>query len=223
MPFAPAQSAGAFNTPYSHGLDQLQAQNDRAFSMRQTFGGVAAHMGADIGGVLSTMADEISTLVQTSIRMGTEIPENMRPYIEELARSGQLLDENGEKIDFQKIAICVPTPKFEQVKNLLSKEQIASTAGTASESNPYAGSGIEVVHMPQLTDVNDWYLVATDLIQLVPPWIALKLNVPASLAQRVFDENSDFYKATGKIRYSSHIWYGFGLAFPQGIRKIAGA
>lgn len=50
MPFAPAQSAGAFNTPYSHGLDQLQAQNDRAFAMRQTFGGVAAHMGADIAG-----------------------------------------------------------------------------------------------------------------------------------------------------------------------------
>jgi len=56
IPFAPAQAAGAFNTPYSHGLDQLQAQNDRAFSMRQTFGGVAAHMGADIGGGMAGAA-----------------------------------------------------------------------------------------------------------------------------------------------------------------------
>jgi len=55
-------------------------------------------MGADIGGVLSTMADEISTLVQTSIRMGTEIPENMRPYIEELILAGKLVDANGEAI-----------------------------------------------------------------------------------------------------------------------------
>lgn len=53
-------------------------------------------MGADVGGTLAMMSEEISTLVQTSIRMGTEIPENMRPYLEELARSGQLLDENGK-------------------------------------------------------------------------------------------------------------------------------
>lgn len=132
------------------------------------------------------------------------------------------VDENGEKIDFTRVAICVPTPKYEGVKNLLKKEMIAG-AGTESESNPYAGGAIEVVHMPQLTDVNDWYLVATDLISMIPPWIALKLNVPASLAQRAFDENSDFFKATGKIRYSSHIWYGFGLAFPQAMRKIVGA
>ena len=55
-------------------------------------------MGGDVGGVLSTMSDEISTLVQTSLRMGTEIPENMRPYIEELIRAGLLVDANGDKI-----------------------------------------------------------------------------------------------------------------------------
>ena len=55
-------------------------------------------MGADVGGVLAAMSDEISTLVQTSIRMGTEIPENMRPFIEELIRAGKLLDENGDAI-----------------------------------------------------------------------------------------------------------------------------
>lgn len=54
--------------------------------------------GADVGGVLSGMSDEISALVQQSIKMGTTIPENMRPFIEELIRTGQLLDENGQAI-----------------------------------------------------------------------------------------------------------------------------
>lgn len=54
--------------------------------------------GVDVGGMLFGMKDEISKLVQESMRLGTEIPANMRPYIEELANSGQLLDANGEKI-----------------------------------------------------------------------------------------------------------------------------
>lgn len=54
--------------------------------------------GADAGGMLFGMKEEISKLVQESTRLGTEVPANMRPYIEELAKSGLLLDENGEKI-----------------------------------------------------------------------------------------------------------------------------
>lgn len=54
--------------------------------------------GADINGVLDGMADEISTVVQDSIRFGTVIPENMKPWIEKLAASGKLLDENGQAI-----------------------------------------------------------------------------------------------------------------------------
>lgn len=55
-------------------------------------------MGADVGGVLVSMKDEISALVQESIRVGTEIPEQFRPLIEELIRTGQLVGENGEAI-----------------------------------------------------------------------------------------------------------------------------
>lgn len=132
-------------------------------------------------------------------------------------------DENGEKIDFDRVAIGVPTAKYEPLKNLLKKEQVASAAGTASETNPYGDGSIEVVHMPQLTDANDWYLSAPELTQMVPPWLNLKLSVPSSLAQRVFDESSDFFLKTGKIRVSSHIWYGLGFAFPQAFRKVRGA
>lgn len=54
--------------------------------------------GADMNGVLEGMADEISKLVQDSIKFGTTIPENMRPWIEELIKSGKLVDENGNAI-----------------------------------------------------------------------------------------------------------------------------
>jgi hypothetical protein len=54
--------------------------------------------GADMSGVLEGMADEISALVQDSIKFGTTIPENMKPWIEELIKSGKLVDENGKAI-----------------------------------------------------------------------------------------------------------------------------
>jgi hypothetical protein len=54
--------------------------------------------GADMSGVLEGMADEISKLVQDSIKFGTTIPENMKPWIEELIKSGKLVDENGKAI-----------------------------------------------------------------------------------------------------------------------------
>ncbi|MBK9497046.1 MAG: hypothetical protein IPO08_21545 [Xanthomonadales bacterium] len=54
--------------------------------------------GWDVGGMLEGMSDEISGVVSKSVKFGTEIPANMKPYIEELARSGKLLDENGVAI-----------------------------------------------------------------------------------------------------------------------------
>lgn len=54
--------------------------------------------GADVGGVLFGMQEEISQLVADSKRFGTAIPENMKPWIEELLRAGLLTDENGVKL-----------------------------------------------------------------------------------------------------------------------------
>ena len=54
--------------------------------------------GADMTGVLDGMADEISKVVQDSLKFGTTIPENMKPWIEELMKSGKLVDENGQAI-----------------------------------------------------------------------------------------------------------------------------
>lgn len=55
--------------------------------------------GADMNGVLEGMQDEISKVVQDSLKFGTTIPENMKPWIQKLKDSGKLVDENGNKIE----------------------------------------------------------------------------------------------------------------------------
>lgn len=54
--------------------------------------------GATMGTILHGMREEISALVQDSLQFGTTLPENMKPWIDELARTGQLVDQNGEAI-----------------------------------------------------------------------------------------------------------------------------
>ncbi len=55
-------------------------------------------MGADVGGVLESMKDEIGHLVTESVRIGTEIPAQFQPLVEELIRTGQLFDDSGTAI-----------------------------------------------------------------------------------------------------------------------------
>jgi hypothetical protein len=54
--------------------------------------------GADVGGVLLGMSDEISKLVQDSVKFGTDIPEQFRPLIQSLIDAGKLVDENGNAL-----------------------------------------------------------------------------------------------------------------------------
>jgi hypothetical protein len=54
--------------------------------------------GADVGTILFGMQEEISALVQEAMRFGTSIPENMRPWVDELMRAGLLVDANGDKL-----------------------------------------------------------------------------------------------------------------------------
>lgn len=133
-------------------------------------------------------------------------------------------DENGEKMNVNPDTILVPTGKYQPLVVMLSQQLIlASGVATAPTSNPYLGK-LNVVHIPELTDTNDWYLVDSKLMsqQGVPPWISAKFRAPEDLGLRYFDESSDFFKNTGKIKVSSHLWYGFALLFPHAIRRVTG-
>jgi hypothetical protein len=53
--------------------------------------------GVTDGTILAGMSDELSGLVQESLKFKTEVPENMKPFIQNLLDTGRLLDENGDK------------------------------------------------------------------------------------------------------------------------------
>jgi len=146
-------------------------------------------------------------------------PASITDLAGEITAMRGVLDENGKKLGVNPDTILLPTEKFEYVKNVLKQAMISD--GTASVDNPYL-NGITPVHCPQLTGVADFYLVDSKLIKQLPPWAILKYAPPNSLGLRTFDESSDFFKATGKIKVSSHIWYGFGLVFPHAIRLVKG-
>ncbi len=127
-------------------------------------------------------------------------------------------DTNGDKLGIEPNEIWLPTPKFQGTSDLLNQAFLAT-----GESNPLLGK-IKPVHVPDLTDINDWYLVDTNQIAKgVEPMIAANYRDVGSLGLRTWDESSDFFKDTGKLKVSAHIWYGFKLVFPHAIRRVVGA
>ena len=83
--------------------------------------------GTETGTILSGMAPKISELVQQSIKYGTDIPANMKPWIENLIEAGKLTDENGNQItDLSKLKFGDPVAtEYEKiqgaVKDLIAK------------------------------------------------------------------------------------------------------
>jgi hypothetical protein len=153
---------------------------------------------------------------------------NLDNIAAEIALMQLVKDENGDKLNVNPDAVGVPTEKFQALKNLLKQDFVPSTAGTATIRNPYSDGTLLIVHMPELTDANDWYLFDTKLIAKgAAPWVGAKLQIDKpgfdALGLRRFGEESDRFKLTGKIAVSSHIWWGFKFLYPHGIRKVAGA
>ena len=174
---------------------------------------------------LSDLNDAASTTWSNYQSVAADCTDLTKLEAEVTAMQGAL-DENGEKVGADPDIIMVPTAKYEALKNKLAKELILENGtGSAGTSNPFKGR-FKVVHAPELTDVNDWYLIDSRLRASsgLAPWISARYTVPSpALELRHFDESSDFFKETGRIRVSSHIWYGFALGFPHCIRKVVGA
>lgn len=127
-------------------------------------------------------------------------------------------DVNAKKLGVEPDEIWLPTEKYQSVSDLLNQAFLAT-----GESNYMAGK-LRAVHVPELTDVNDWYLVDSKLLSAYTPMIAARYTaLDSRLGLRFLDENSDFFKKTGKINASKHIWAGYGMLFPHAIRRIVGA
>jgi hypothetical protein len=127
-------------------------------------------------------------------------------------------DVNGNKLYVEPNEIWLPTPLFQPVADKLNQAFLAS-----GESN-YMNGKLKPVHVPELTNVADWYLVDSNMLPKYTPMIAAKCTLfDSQLGLAFLDENSDHFKKTKKIAVSKHIWAGYGLLFPHAIRLIKGA
>lgn len=105
---------------------QQLATTDAATALINDFEQLKA-AGADVGGVLVGMKDQISKIVQESIVYGTALPANMEPVIAELIRTGQLLDANGKAYtDISQVKFGDPV--------VSETEQIATSIGSLTEA-----------------------------------------------------------------------------------------
>ncbi len=137
-----------------------------------------------------------------------------------------VLDENGEKIDASPDTILLPTALYENAQFLLAQQlMLENGTGSAGTTNPYSGK-FNLIHVPELTNVADWYLVDSKLRSAsgLPPWLSARYTPPdPELTMREWDTSTDYFKDTGNIKKSSHIWQGHCLGFPHSIRKVVGA
>lgn len=82
--------------------------NDAAKAVINDFD-TLARGGADVDKILAGMKKPINDIVNDSIKFGVAIPENMKPWIEQLLKTHQLIDENGDEItDLSKIKFADP-------------------------------------------------------------------------------------------------------------------
>lgn len=153
---------------------------------------------------------------------------------EVIAMQTGVLDENGLLLGARPDTIVVPMDYEEPLTNMLASDRLLASitngtsndVGAAGVTNFYKGK-YNIVGAKEFTTITgstaDWYLVDSKLLKAgIEPWVALRQTMPQSLALRVYDESSDYFKDTGNIKLSSHIWYGFALALPHAIRRIKG-
>lgn len=143
---------------------------------------------------------------------------------EAVAMGNQVLDNSGRRIRAKMNAVMVPVGLGIPLANLLGQAFIPSAvspvAGVTTQSNPYF-NGLRIIENPYLTDANDWYGLDLNLIARgYKPLILANFDAGPDLGLRRFDESSDHFKSTGRIKISSHIYKGFAPAFGQGIRKV---
>jgi hypothetical protein len=165
---------------------------------------------------------------------GTFLIDNLQAEV--INMQTQVLDENGYLMGADPDTILVPQDYYEPLKNGLANARVLNfLSDLGGATNAMAGAAVDQIYkgkfnvLPckEFTTITgstaDWYLVDSKMLKAgIAPWVTLRQTVPQSLALRVFDESSDYFKDTGNIKLSSHIWYGFSLALPHAIRRIKG-
>ncbi len=170
--------------------------------------------------------NDAASTAWSNYQVSAKSPADMDDLKEEVTAFQGVLDENGDKIGADPDMILVPTALYEPTKFKLAQNLILENGtGSAGVSNPYT-TKFTLVHVPELTSDVDWYLVDSKLRASsgLPPWLSARYTPPdPALTMREWDTSTDYFKDTGNIKKSSHIWHGHCLGFPHAIRKIKGS
>lgn len=119
--------------------------------------------GADIGGVLLGMSDEVSALVQQAIRYGSALPEGLKPILENLSAAGKLTDENGNKIEDLSGLSFKETPLDKSSQAIVDaidklRELFERLPGVAQASADGISRALDGIEGPQITGRVHWEL-----------------------------------------------------------------
>lgn len=139
---------------------------------------------------------------------------------------------DGQELGLEATHVLVPTCLDELAYNLMSVQDLilsgvldgagGGTMGTIK--NPHFNSGMTKVRAPELlgsADTADWYLLSSTAFQMgLFPWV-LAENSAEELT--IWDETSDYFKDTRRIKVQSGVLLEVAFLFPHGIRKIKGA
>lgn len=141
-------------------------------------------------------------------------------------------DPTGHEFGFEYDLMLVPSSLNEVARNLLTVQDLIIEAGTvngvanafAATKNPHYQSGMVAERAPDLAGTDtaaNWYLMSRAALAAgLFPWL---ISEDGSEDLRVWDESSDFYKDSGMIKVTSHIYVAAALLFPHGIRLVTGA
>ncbi len=127
--------------------------NDTAQGIINDFDTLQRGLG-DTDEALTVLRKPINDLVNDSLKFGVAIPANMKPWVEQLEKTGQLTDENGDKItDLSKLKFSDPiVTEFDKIIAKL-QELIDKIAISASNINNLPSKKtVEIVTIH--TDVN---------------------------------------------------------------------
>ncbi len=146
-------------------------------------------------------------------------PAQADSIVNEVAAMQLIPGIDGLPLDIDPDVLMVPASKYERVKVAYGKQFLAS-----GENNPYFNR-FRIVKNPLITATTA-YLIDTKVMASVgvPPWAIVEYVPPGPLGQalrmRWFDESTDFFLNTGRLKVSSHLHYSAALLFPHAIRRL---
>jgi hypothetical protein len=199
--------------------------NEKFGTLEQQIRTVAAGTG-NMGTALHGAKEEVSELVFEALRIGAEIPASMRPYIEELARSGQLVDENGDALtDLSRINFGDPVvtaldnivKRFEDFLTKIAQSGFG-LGNTIPDNAARAGDAIHDFARNAVDDLGEVEQAVNDVIEMHSPTGLEGIIHYAVLGREALTDMADVAKT--KLRELATVVGGVALDLDGLLEKV---